>query len=102
MSRVCYGMNCRLWHKMSPATIHADVRGMNCRRHELSPGDNLCWCSRHKLSPEIFAFKPVSERSVVGVDYIYLTFHIDITTGMRQIEFSNTVKRSLLFIVLLV
>ena len=45
----CYGMNCRpAWivagdnscrcsqHKSSLATIHADVRVMNCRRHELS------------------------------------------------------------------
>ena len=53
-------------HKSSPATIHADVRGMNCRQHELSPRDNLCRCSRHKLSPEVFALRPVIERSVVA------------------------------------
>ena len=49
IQRSCYGMNCRpAWivagdnscrcsrHKSSPATIHADVRGMNFRRHKLS------------------------------------------------------------------
>ena len=77
-------------HELSPATIHADARGinrrrrqfmlmftawnvacMNCRRHELSPGDNSCGCSRHKSSLEVFAFRLVNKRSVVSVNYIY-------------------------------
>ena len=73
--RVCYGMNCRGINRrrrqfmlMFAAWIVAD---MNFRWHELSPGDNLCWCSRHKLSPEVFAFILASERSVVGVNFSY-------------------------------